>query len=152
MENYDDGERRWPKISIAASEELYALNFDKILSDNRFCAITKNLARSIQRSPYMTLGDFLKNLTTVDLLLLTCLVELCKTDDNALSDLLIITELLSLAEGASTRNNKEVCDNLDYLCVLLTCESLCRKGLVEINYSALSFGQDVPDVEVVRKL
>lgn len=130
---------------------LNSLDYDKILSSDRCSAITKTLCRQLMKTPYMTLGDFFKNLSTTDVKLLSCEVELSKDDDDILSDLLIMSELLSRAEGCDPLTDQDTFDNVNYFCVLVTCESLARKGLVDIFHENMSFGNDLKNAEVVRR-
>lgn len=139
-------------IPNGPDKNLYSIDFLKVLEDDRFSALTKATVRTLMRHPYMQLGDFFKNLSSNDVAVLSIMVELSKTDDDILSDLLILTEVLSRAEGADPVCAQDTYENLNYFCTLITCESLCRKGLVDIKYENMSFGRDVQEeVVMLRK-
>jgi hypothetical protein len=60
--------------------------------------------------------------------------------------------MLALSEGAPAKSVKENTENLKYLCTMLQCVSLERRGFVRVFYDNISFGEDSGERVVVERL
>lgn len=128
---------------------MSSISYDKIIASPMFCAITKMTAQKIKKDGYLTLGDFLKSLSSNDLTALAIMCEIAENDESALDDLVALSEMLSSAEGCPSENDKVACSNLAYFMTVIACESLNRRGLVDVDYSKMSFGDDMKDEKFV---
>jgi nucleoside-diphosphate-sugar epimerase len=130
------------------------LNYDKILADPTFSAVAKQVLVSLQRQPYMTLGEFFSKLTNTDLTALNFTVELAyeHEDPQALSDLIVIVHALASAEGITPANDQEATDNINYFGTLVTCESLARKGVVRVFHENFTFGQEFRERPIAERV
>jgi hypothetical protein len=66
--------------------------------------------------------------------------------------MILISEMLSAAEGTNMGGTPEVHQRLNMFITWLIFESLKRKGLVKIYYENISFGEDMGDKIVVEKI
>lgn len=131
--------------------EDYTIDLKKITEQHDFLAVTKLLAQSLMIEPYMMPGKWFKQLSDHDLQLLNGVIEEDQ-DGPHFQELLLICEMLSQAEGVDERNIAAATERMNMLIILLTCESLARKGLVKVNYNNMSFGADMKDKVVVEKI
>lgn len=129
----------------------YNINYDMIVKSKSCLAVTRLLAADLMRNPYMTVGDFVRDLPNDDL---TSLVNIADNQDNPkYEDLILIMQMLAAAEGLeNTFDIDEIHDRLSQFILLLTCEELARKGLVKIYRENMSFGPDMHDKVVVEKI
>jgi len=135
----------------------YAIDFDKVIGDERFSMLTKMTLVMIQNTEYLTLGTYFQKLSNSDL---EALLELgaealeAQEEDNvyiqAVSDLIVMSQALAQAEGSPPQSEAEAHLNVNYFMMMANCVSLERKGLVEIKYDRISFGTDVAHEGVVR--
>lgn len=127
---------------INQNNRVQVLDVAKILEAKDLCAITKQTAAKIMKNPYYLPAEFFQELTTSDLCALSLMVELAATNNDILRDLIVITEMLTQAEGLISTTKDESTQNLNYFATLISLESLKRKGLVDIDYKAMSFEKD----------
>lgn len=133
------------------TNEIMGINLKKVAApDTPFSAIVKMTAVKLMKNPYMTLGDFFKGLTNNDLTALNFMVDMVATDGQCQEDLVLLTEMLSRAEGTETADPREGALNVSYFCNLVTITSLYRKGLVDVVFENMSFGQDMRHKPVVQ--
>lgn len=125
------------------------INYSHVINDSSFCSVAKLTALMLQKTQYMSLGDFFKALSDYDIKTLSSLVEKCNSDDYAMRNLLIISEMLSRAEGTEGGSLETISNNLNYLCIFITCVALARNGKVDVIYENMSFGDDMRDKTVV---
>jgi hypothetical protein len=117
--------------------DSYQLNYDKILQHREFSSVVKQLVVELKINPYKTLGQFLQQLSTEDLSML-----LRKVESGDLEEVLLLSEILSRAEGITSENVEVVTRNVNQLSMFIAAESLVRKGLVKAFYENMSFGED----------
>ena len=113
-------------------------------------AVTRVLAMDMMENPYITVGDFIKTLTDHDLCALSDIAE-NGTNDPRFEEILLISEMLAAGEGVSERNIDTMVDRTKMFMMYLTCESLFRKGLVDIFHDKMSFGEDAANEVIVKK-
>ena len=149
-----------------AMDGLYYINFGKVVEHTAFTAVTRLLAASLQHNPYMSVGDFFANLSNADLGVLGDLVDRAYGDadeeretgrqvkDNAaMEELLLISQMLSRAEGTETANMDEIAKQVEYFVNLIPLTTLERKGLIHVYYENMTLGiGDNADKPIARKL
>lgn len=115
----------------------YSLDYDKILRSKTFTSITKLLVAELKINPYKTVGQFMQSLSDYDV---NTLLDKVENDD--LEEILLLSEILSRAEGLTTKGIGDVTDNVNLLSILIAGESLTRKGITKSFYNNMSFGED----------
>ena len=120
------------------------ISIQKVIESPLFSSITITTAKRIQENMYFTLPEFLKSLSVNDLCCLSLMVELAQTNNNILYELSILSSILATSDGfgisVEDPNFKDLSlDNLNFLCALISCESLSRKGVVTLFYKNISF-------------
>ena len=133
-------------------EGFYIINFEKIVSDKSFLPVTRLLAADMMMNPYITVGDFLKEITDSDLKNLLTLSEDIEEGNNA-EDFILLSEMLATGEGLSFADDAdEVMKRVNQFVVMLSIESLYRKGMVKIYHENMSFGEDMNNKIIAEKL
>lgn len=132
-------------------KETYTLNYSKIVSEKGLLSMTRLLASDLSVNPYLTIGDFLKNLSDGDVEQLIKIIDDGEKHKN-FEDLMLISGMLSAAEGqaAETIEDYQKCTNM--LMTFVVCESLFRKGLIKLHRENMSFGDDMQHKLVAEKL
>jgi len=131
-------------------EGEFSINYEKVLHQETFLPVTRLLAADLIKNQYMPIGDFIKSLND------NSLEELneISADENHpnFEEMILISEMLSAAEGTNMGGTPEVHQRLNMFITWLIFESLKRKGLVKIYYENISFGEDMGDKIVVEKI
>jgi hypothetical protein len=128
----------------------FSVNYEKVLHEDTFLPVTRLLAADLMKSQYMSVGDFLKNLSVDTLSQLTEISE--NENDPHFEEVVLITEMLAAAEGTNIGGAPEVHQRLNLFMTWLVVESLRRKGLVKVYYENISFGEDMADKIIVEKI
>ena len=143
------------------NEEIgeFDINYANVITCKECLRLTRILAADLMNNPYLTVGMFLKNLPQDDLNILIEIVEANfnldpeeEVEDPRLADIVLIAEMLSRAEGIISKNDEELHTTVNHFMVMITMESLHRKGLVKLYHENMSFGEDAADRIVVEKL
>jgi len=130
-------------------EDGYVINYEKVSRQKNLTHTTRVLALNLMENPYLKVGDFFKNISDHSL---NELIELTnKDDDDSVSETLLLSEMLSKAEGLDNEI-KDMARNVGYLRVLVAGVSLHRKGMIKAYYNNMSFGDDTGDQIVFEKL
>lgn len=138
-----------------SDKHYLTVDFDKIATDKKFLSVTRMLAIDLQKTPYMTVGDFMNNLSNEDL---DTLLAASEEEHPHFSEMILIAEMLAGAEGLldEAKSDDEmvnlVMDRTQALVMFLAIEGLGRKGLVKVYHENMSFGEDMGDKLVVEKL
>lgn len=132
-------------------EETYFLNYAKIATEKTLLSMTRLLASDLSVNPYMTIGDFLKNLSDGDLEQLVKIVDDGEKHKN-FEDLMLISSMLSAAEGNSAETLDDYHRCMTMMITFIVCESLFRKGLIKIYRENMSFCDDMASKLVAEKL
>jgi hypothetical protein len=131
----------------------WMLNYPKIAESTNFAPVVRMLAIDLQKCPYLSVGDFLKNMSDIGL---NELMELsgdkAEMDEKTLEQMMILTLMLSRAEGSEDFNMDETGRQVGVLRMLITCESLARKGLIRVFHENMTLGTDMGDKPVAEKL
>lgn len=131
-------------------EGEFSINYEKVLHQETFLPVTRLLAADLMKSQYMSVGDFLKNLSVDTLSQLTEISE--NENDPHFEEVILITEMLAAAEGTNIGGTPEVHQRLNLFITWLVVESLRRKGLVKVYHENISFGEDMADKIIVEKI
>lgn len=132
----------------------YSLNYEEILAHKESLAVTRLLASDIMKTGYINVGQFIKELSDADLKTLTSKMEIEEdTGEPDYADLILISEMLATGEGCSqSATPEEFGERMNHLVMLLTIESLARKGLVKVYYENISFHEDMGDKLIVEAI
>ena len=107
----------------------------------------------LMRNPYTSLGKFFKKLSDENLQVLSEIIEEGDSEFNeGMEDIVLMTEMLSRAEGVPSQSIEDITENVNYFGACVTCVSLARKGLVRVYYDNMSFGTDQGDKVLVERL
>jgi hypothetical protein len=128
-------------------------NLEKIIESEGLLPITKSVAKMLMRNPYTSLGKFFKKLSDENLQSLMEIIDEGDSEFNeGMEDIVLMTEMLSRAEGVPSQSIDDITENVNYFGACVTCVSLARKGLVRVYYDNMSFGRDQGDKVLVEKI
>lgn len=131
----------------------FSVNLDNIIASKDMMAITKMTAMEAKYEGYITVGSYLQRLSDFDLHELMSVAESCKNeDDDRVGELLLISEILAAAEGLDPAQIDEITQRMNSFIMLMTVESLHRKGLVRAIHCNMSLGEDAGDKVIVEKI
>ena len=126
---------------------------EKIIESDKLLPVTKSVAKMLMRNPYTSLGKFFKKLSNENLQTLMEIIDEGDSEFNeGMEDIILMTEMLSRAEGVPSQSIDEITENVNYFGACITCVSLARKGLVRVYYDNMSFGTDQGDKVIVEKI
>ena len=128
-------------------------DMEKIIESDKLLPVTKSVAKMLMRNPYTSLGRFFKKLSNENLEILMEIIDEGDSEFNdRMEDIVLMTEMLSRAEGVPSQSVDEITENVNYFGACITCVSLARKGLVRVYYDNMSFGADNGDKMIVEKI
>ena len=128
-------------------------DMEKIIESDKLLPVTKSVAKMLMRNPYTSLGRFFKKLSNENLEILMEIIDEGDSEFNErMEDIVLMTEMLSRAEGVPSQSVDEITENVNYFGACITCVSLARKGLVRVYYDNMSFGKDQGEKVLVEKL
>jgi hypothetical protein len=129
----------------------YSINYVKAATDTKLLSVTRSLAKQLMENPYITTGKFIQDISDGDIKALMDTIE--DEHPNQYEDMIVITEMLSLAEGCDeSQSEEEANDRISQMTMFLVIESLARKGMVRVFYENMSFHPDSGDKVVVEKI
>ena len=125
----------------------------KIIDSDKLLPVTKSVAKMLMRNPYISLGKFFKKLSDENLQVLSEIIEEGDSEFNdGMEDIVLMTEMLSRAEGVPSQCIEDITENVNYFGACVTCVSLARKGLVRVYYENMSFGTDQGEKVLVERI
>ena len=128
-------------------------HMEKIIASDKLLPVTKSVAKMLMRNPYTSLGKFFKKLSDENLQVLSEIIEEGDSEFNeGMEDIVLMTEMLSRAEGVPSQSIEDITENVNYFGACVTCVSLARKGLVRVFYDNMSFGKELGEQTLVEKL
>lgn len=130
-----------PKENI----ENLTIAYDRISTNKSFTSVTRNLATKLTTRMYLSLKDFFQELSDKEFDELIYLIQVYEHDENAQCELILLTEMLSRAEGIVSSDEKTVSENCGYFVMVVAGVSLERKGVIRILYDNLTFDRDMLD-------
>ena len=126
---------------------------EKIIESDKLLPVTKSVAKMLMRNPYTSLGKFFKKLSDENLQVLMEIIDEGDSEFNeGMEDVVLMTEMLSRAEGVPSQCIEDITENVNYFGACITCVSLARKGLVRVYYDNMSFGKDQGEKILVEKI
>ncbi len=143
----------------------FTVNYHNVATNKEFSSVTRLLATDLMSNPYLSVGDFFKNLSDSDLSILSDMADTLfthfsdeeseadtKTNSN-INECVMLTMLLSGAEGLDSIPDIDIIrKRMSQFIMFVSCESLHRKGLVKLHHQNLSFGEDSDNKIVVERL
>jgi len=128
-------------------------DMEKIIGSDKLLPVTRSVAKMLMRNPYTSLGKFFKKLSDENLEVLMEIIDEGDSEFNErMEDIVLMTEMLSRAEGVPTESVEEITENVNYFGACVTCVSLARKGLVRVYYDNMSFGTDSGEKVLVERI
>ena len=125
------------------------INYERVLKTNSILPMVRLLAADLMNNPYMTIGAYLQRARDEDLQLILEASE--DEEDERLSDILLMAEMLAKAEGVETDSFEEVYKHLNCFITLAAVASLERKGLIEADYDVMSFGEEFAHHAIAKR-
>jgi hypothetical protein len=141
-----------------------SVNYENLINSKEYLAVTRKLAIDLMAKPYMTVEQFINNLSDGDI---SQLLEMSVDDDDEdadpldsiaeteknLGDLVLIAEMLAVAEGLESSDGYDMVQNrVSQLIAFLAVESLARKGLVKSHPHNMSFGEDMAKKIIAERI
>jgi hypothetical protein len=131
----------------------YTLNYEAISKSKDMMAITRLLASDLIRDGYINVGEFITGLSDSDVQMLINKIEEQDNGEHDYKDLILMSEMLAEGEGCEPAQDDDVfITRMEQFVMLLTIESLHRKGLVKAFSENYSFHEDMMDKVIVEKL
>ena len=128
----------------------FTINYQNIISDKNMSRIIRCMAADMMQNPYMSIGDFFAGLTNDDV---QDIVDRCEdVEDPKFSEIVLMAEMLAVAEGLEQGNEDEIHKRTNQFCVLVAVESLGRKGLAKVFRENMSFGDDMSDKTIAVRV
>lgn len=128
----------------------FEINHEMIMrSDMMSC--THDCVRMIQKNEYLTVGEYLQNITTNQL---EEMLEISENEENPkIEEFLLIAEMLARAEGLEGSEDFDILHKrLNLFIALIAIESLYRRGMIKIYRENMSFGDDMGKKKIAEKL
>jgi len=127
----------------------FEINYEKILNTNSILPMVRLLAADLMKNPYMTIGTYLQRARNDDLQIILEASE--DEDDERLSDILLMAEMLAKAEGVETDSIEDVYKHLNSFITLAAVASLERKGMIIADYDVMSFGEEFAHYTIAKR-
>ena len=128
-------------------------DMEKIIRAEGLLPITKSVAKMLMKNQYLSLGKFFTRISDENLQTLMEIIDDADNEFNdGMEDVVLMTEMLSRAEGVPTESIEDITENVNYFGACVTCVSLARKGLVRVYYDNMSFGTDQGEKVLVERL
>lgn len=132
------------------------INLEKLIENTDYLITTRTLARKLIKSSYITVEQFLASLKDDEI---TILLERAENDEEGdvihdeMQDLILIAEMLAVAEGLDNSNSYDnVHNRVSQLVAFLAVESLSRKGLVKAYRQNMSFDEDMAKKIIAERI
>jgi hypothetical protein len=137
-------------------DEIFSINVQQIIDNKALLPITRKLAKRISKENYLTVGDYIISIEDEDL---EYLIDLIPNEDNVetltkeCTELMLITELLALAEGLPAANAKNIMERTSFFTKLLVFESIYRKGIINAYHENWTLDLDInSDIIIVEAI
>lgn len=126
----------------------FVINREKVMKTKEYLAATRLLACYFGDNQYLSVGEFLADLSDSDLQSLLDMIEQQEIDE-----LILISEMLATGEGLdNSESDEDVMVRMNMLSGFLAIESLSRKKMVRIYRENMSFGDDFGNKIIVEKM
>ena len=127
----------------------FEINYEKVFKTNDILPMVRLLAAELMKNPYMTIGSYLQRARDSDLQ--TILEASEDEEDERLSDILLMAEMLAKAEGVETECIEDVYKHLNSFITLAAVASLERKKLIIADYDVMSFGEEFAHSTIAKR-
>lgn len=121
----------------------FSINYDKIIHHTGYCSATRLLAAQLRGNSMMLVSKFFKELSDNELEELRELSEQSEIDDVCLSEVMLLTLMLTSAEGTSALTEEELMGQLTVSKIFISTAYLHRQGLVTADFESFSYGSDM---------
>jgi len=118
----------------------FEVNYEKVFKTNSVLPMARLLAATLMENPYMTVGMYMQKARDKELALIMEISE--DEEDERMSDILLMAEMLARAEGVDTPDIEAVQGHLQSFISFAAIASLHRKDLVDARYENMSFGEE----------
>ena len=139
------------KLKMDKDKSTFVINYQIIIAEKTFMSLTRFLASEMTKNPFLSVGYFLSNISDADLSTLSSIVE-AGEDHPALSELMLIAEMLASGEGLDRGSLDTIHQRVNMFMMFITFESLYRKKLVKLYHENMSFGDDMQNAVIVERL
>ena len=122
--------------------ERYVVNLPLVQQSEDLLLITRWIAGKILQDEYVTIGEILYQIAKMDnyeLEKLIAVAESFEDDGHGDHNIVLITLMLSAAEGLPIESLDQLHQNVGFLIMFLTAMSLEAKGLAKVYYENLTF-------------
>lgn len=127
----------------------FSVNYDNIARHKDLSNTTRVLAMDLIENPYIVVGDYFKGLSDSSLQELLEIIN--REDEDAISETLLLSEMLSRAEGVENGLD-DMGRNVGMMRMFVSGVSLARKGLIKVHYEHMTFGDDCGDKILFEKI
>lgn len=134
-------------------------DLDKILKSNFAHRIIKRAGKKLQKEMYYTPSRYFRQLTDHDSEILgewsSVISDVDIPDsekDDEYQQLILLSQILSMAEGVYTNNDEDDYQVLKRTVVMCIANDMHRKGLVKCFYDNLTYGVEGDDLNVMERL
>lgn len=125
------------------------INYQKLITDSTLPVAIRMLAAKLNITPMMLVGEYFKNISDEEL---QSLRQLTVDPDESMPELLLLTIMLTSAEGTSALEDDELYDHIKTTLVFITTSVLDRFNLVEAFYDKFSYGHEMLHEVIARPL
>jgi hypothetical protein len=119
---------------------IYRINYDTIIEDANIPTAIRLLAAKLKSNPMMTVGKFFANLSDDELIGLR---ELTFDIEASTPELLLLTMMLSAAEGTSALDEDELANHINATNFFIATAVLHRQGFCTAYFDKFSYGDDM---------
>jgi len=132
-------------------EYPFEINYANVIRADDLLECTRDLARTLKHNPYLSFGDYMNEMPTA---VLDELLEIADSEHNDhFDELVLLSEMLSRAEGLdASQTDEESVFRLKIFMSILAIEGLARKGLIKVYRENYSFGEDMLNKMVAKRL
>lgn len=127
----------------------FNINYENIVKTKNILPMVRLLAADLMQNPYMTVGMYMQEAKDTDLELIMEISE--DEEDERLSDILLMAEMLARAEGVSSPDIETVNNHINSFISLAAVTLLDRKGFVDAEYNNMSFGEEFAQHIVAKR-
>lgn len=136
-------------MSLPEDFSDHSIDYKRVIDSTKFLAVTRMLAVTLREQQYITVGEFLKDISDGDLVTLLEITD--NIEDSRYEEILLISQMLAEGEGISDMTISGFTIRTNMLATYLVIESLARKGMVKFYRENVSFDAD-NDKMIVEKL
>lgn len=118
----------------------FNIEYDKIVSNKKILPMARLLAAELIQNPYMSPGTYFQEANDTDLELMMVISD--DEEDDRMSDLLLMAEMLVKAEGVETEDMEDVASHINIFINFAAITLLDRKNLIDAKFNNMSFGDE----------